>query len=176
MGTADLLTIALAAAALNLSSPRVHQLLAEGLLDGVALPSGRNRHVPGAPRVTVASVERLRRERDEAAKVHGAARAAARGGRGHAPAAETAPSTAGGSDLDVEAARSAALELKVRLDTAREQIRRERDRADRLLEVASTLIDLLREASTSADGFDEVAEGYSQALTQLLAPGKPPAE
>jgi len=176
MGADDLLTIAEAAAALNLSSPRIHQLLTDGLLDGVALPSGRNRHVPGAPRVSVASVERLRREREEAAKEHGAARAAARGSRNHAPATATAPSAAGDADLYGKAARSAALELKVRLDTAREQIRRERDRADRLLDVASTLVDLLREASTSAGELDEVAEGYSQALTQLLAPGTPPAE
>jgi len=68
----------------------------------------------------------------------------------------------------------AALELKVRLDSSREQVRNERERADRLLDVAAQLVELLRDSSRSADGLDEVAEAYSSALTQLLAPGTAP--
>jgi hypothetical protein len=167
---ADLLTIKQVAAVLNLSDARVHQLVAEGLLDCVPLPSGRRRHTPGSPRITPASVERLRLERETVAQVAVEARARRRA----APDAPTADLLAGVGELDVAAARAAALELKVRLDSAREQVRNERERADRLLDVAAQLVELLRDSSRSADGLDEVAEGYSSALTQLLAPGTAP--
>jgi hypothetical protein len=169
--TADeLLTIRQVAAALNLSDARVHQLVAEGLLDCVSLPSGRKRHAPGSRRVTSASVERLRLEREAAARVAVEPRARRRG----APDAPTAVLPAGGGELEVAAARAAALELKVRLDSAREQVRNERERADRLLDVAAQLVELLRHSSRSANGLDELAEAYSSALTQLLAPGTAP--
>jgi hypothetical protein len=165
-----MLTIRQVAAALNLSGARVHQLVAEGLLDCAPLPSGRMRHAPGSPRVTSASVERLRLERGTAARVAAEARARRRGGQ----AAPTADLPAGAGELDVAAARAAALELKIRLDSAREQVRNERERADRLLDVAAQLVELLRDSTRSADGLDQVAEGYSSALTQLLAPGTAP--
>ncbi|MFT4085168.1 MAG: hypothetical protein QM638_21515 [Nocardioides sp.] len=81
---------------------------------------------------------------------------------------------AAAADLDVAAARAAALELKVRLDAAREQVRKERDRADKVLDVAAQLVELLRDASRSANDLDDVAEGFSSALTQLLAPDTAP--
>lgn len=124
-------------------------------------------------------MEQLRAEREELEREHEAARAKARAqwtrhARSDKPDAVAHP--AAGGQLEVEASRAAALELKVRLDAAREHARRERERADRLLEVAANLLDLLRESSVSTDGLDEVAEGYSAALTQLLAPGTFPDE
>lgn len=175
MAPADLITIRQAAAALHLSEARVHQLLATGDLEGIALLAGRKRHAPGGPRVTADSVERLRSERVAVEHKHEEARAAARARREGGPQQRTAGYIAGGR-LDVEAARAAALELKARLDDTRDLVRKERERADRLLEVSAQLLELLRDSSTSADGLDDIAEGYSEALTQLLTPGIPPAK
>lgn len=173
MAAEDLLTIRQVAAALNLSEARVHQLIAEGQLECGPLPDGRKRHVPRSARVSARSVERLRLERHESALAAARAREQARAQRrsgDRTGAANAADST----DLDVAAARSAALELKVRLDAARELARKERERADKVLDVAAQLVELLRDSSRSADDLDDVAEGLSSALTQLLAPGTGP--
>lgn len=173
MAAEDLLTIRHVAAALNLSEARVHQLIAEGQLDCAPLPDGRKRHAPGSARVAAASVERLRLERQESALAAATAREQARTRRRSGDRTATVHPAAA-ADLDVAAARAAALELKVRLDAVREQVRKERDRADKVLAVAAQLVDLLRDASSSADDLDDVAEGFSSALTQLLAPGTAP--
>ena len=52
----------------------------------------------------------------------------------------------------------------------REQLRGERERSRRLVEIVETLAGLLREAHDSADRLDAVAETYSDVLTQFLAP------
>jgi hypothetical protein len=61
--------------------------------------------------------------------------------------------------------------MKVRLDVAREALRVERQRTRRLLEVAEELVALLRSAADAADDIDDLADGYSAALTQVLTPG-----
>lgn len=180
MAGSDLLTIAEAAAKLNLSEQRVHQLLSAGQLEGVDLPPGRLRHVPSAPRVTTASVEDLRgvrdAERSGKAAVQEAARAPRHGQRGSgttAPAA-AAPDVGASRGTDVASARAAAQELKVGLDTLREEVRKERARTEQAVEVAAGLIEMLRDSFRSGDRLDEVVDGYSDALTQLLSPNVPP--
>jgi hypothetical protein len=174
MAPQDLLTIAEAASALNLSDERVHQLLTSGQLDGVPLPMGRKRHAPGVPRVTAASVRRLRedrvRERDAAEAGRTARKAPVTTEKGAEDAAAHG-SSAGG---DVAAARAAAQELKVQMDALREELGAERARNAKLLQVTTNLVELLRDSVRSADALDAVADGYSQALTQLLSPGGPP--
>lgn len=160
-----MLTIGETEAALNLSGPRIHQLLADGELDGPGLPPGRKRHSPGAPRVTRASIDQYLRSRaDEQA---------------HKPAPTRPPikavparATSGGSTGDASA-KAAAQEMKVKLDTMREELAAERARNKDLLDVVDKLVGLLRGAQTSADHLDEVANGYSDALTQLLTPDAP---
>src|SRR3712207_6560926 len=121
MAAEGLLTIRQVAAALNLSEARVHQLIAVGQLACAPLPDGRKRHAPGSGRVSARSVERLRLERQESALAAATAREQARAQRGSGDRAGAA-NAADSADLDVAAARSAALELKVRLDAARELV------------------------------------------------------
>ena len=47
------------------------------------------------------------------------------------------------------------------------------DRTDQALGVAGALLDMLRDRSAATDKLDDVASGYSDALTQLLTPHKP---
>lgn len=178
MARRDLLTIQEAGLALNLSGERIHQLLNEGELEGMPLPTGRKRHAPGAPRVTLDSVERLRSKR--AAKTTAPSTARKR----HRAASSTAPPASGrtspptttsdrGSDPESERARSAAQELKVGMDALRDQLRAERGRSAKILEAMETLVGVLRESAETHDMLDDVAEAYSQALTQFLGPDDP---
>jgi hypothetical protein len=179
VATPEVLTIAEAAKEMNLSEQRIHQLLAGGDLDGVELPVGRNRHTPGAPRVFARSVERLRRRRTDEKRQKAAARDAARARRQPTGTPPPTPATPSGSlgvhaEGEVEAARAAALEMKVRFDAARDQLRAERARTRRALDIAAGLLDLLRDSTKAADDVDELAGGYADALTQALAPHTPP--
>jgi len=78
------------------------------------------------------------------------------------------------TDGEVESAKAAAWEMKVRLDAAREHLRAERARTKKALDVAASLLDLLRDSAKASEALDELAEGYSDAMTQLLAPEVPP--
>jgi len=144
----SLLTISEAATALNLSGQRVHQLLQIGALEDTALPSGRLRHPPNAPRITESSVRALVGVRTSGKTV-------------------LPPRERKGNP---EVIASSTHELKVRADMLREQLRGERERSRRLVEIVETLAGLLREAHDSADRLDAVAETYSDVLTQFLAP------
>lgn len=152
-----LATVAQAAERLGLSEARIHQLLRAGELNGPALPPGRLRHIPGTGRITDTSIEELIVQR--AAPQHPP--------RSRATQHPATPPALVPSD---SALRAAAQELKVQLDSARDALRDERERSCRLLRVTSELVDLLRDSSDSADGVDRLADGYSAALTQLLAP------
>lgn len=159
-----------ARAALNLSSPRIHQLLAAGELDGTPLAPGRKRHSPGAPRVTVASVDRyLRKSEGERARMPERARTSHTAGN----AASSGETPSGVASSEAVAARAAAQELKVRLDAMRDELAAERERNRGLLDVVDRLVSLLRGSQLSADRLDGVTDGYSQALTQLLTPDPP---
>ena len=170
----EVVTIAEAAAALNLSKPRVHQLMSDGILDGPGLPAGRKRHSPGAPRVTSESIERYL-----AVRVGEEQEKAAAKPRRHRPVLLGEPVAAGVTAHQAPgataAARAAAQELKVRMDTLRDELRRERARNQQLLEVTAKLLELLRDTNDSGNRLDDVAEGYSLALTQLLSPDVVPS-
>ena len=64
--------------------------------------------------------------------------------------------------------------MKVRLDAARDQLRAERARTRKALDIAAGLLDQLRDSTKAADDMDELAPGYADALTQALAPHTPP--
>jgi len=164
MAASDLLTVAEAADALNLSPQRVHQLLDSGHLDGPDLPPGRLRFPAGAGRVTSTSVDDLLRARS--------GDTAARQNRRR----ELRPTPAAPGDVQADQARAAAQELKVKMDALRDQVRAERVRNRQLMAVASNLLDLLKEASDDADELDGITDGYSHALTQLLSPDAPPRD
>ena len=103
-----LLTVTEAAEKLGLTRSRIHQLLSCGDLRGPDLPSGRLRHVPGAGRVSAASIGELI-----------AARSAQRAGSAGPPSAGARPAgQREWSNLDA-VARAAVQEMKVRLDLAR---------------------------------------------------------
>lgn len=164
MAQPSVLTIREAKAALNLSGPRIHQLLASGDLDGPPLTPGRKRHAPGAPRVTATSI----------ARYLDAGRADDRGVPAK-PTAEARPSTQQSvADEGPDSAGAAAQELKVRLDAMRDALRSERALNKQLLEVIEKLVGMLRSSQITADHLDDVTEAYSQALTQLLAPETAP--
>jgi hypothetical protein len=185
----DLLTIAEVEAALNVKGPRVHQLLADGQLEEVDRAPGRQRHVAGAQRVKAESVIKLLEKRQAAQREQTTAREHRTGRQADVDQAEATPGTTlvdsarrplpadrNGVNAEVAAARAAAQELKVRLDAARDEVRRQRARNDRLVEIASGLLELLKDTSVSADQMDDVTDGYSQALTQLISPDAPPAD
>lgn len=168
-----LLTIAEAARALKLSEQRIHQLLSSHELDGIELPLGRKRHVPGSPRIYAASVARLIRERQS----EQADKDATQRSRQQVGGERTGPNTPRGAALpdatsanEVNSARAAALEMKVRLDAARDGIRAERDRTKKALDIAASLLELLRESTHVDDDLDALADGYADALTQVLTP------
>lgn len=161
MAQPKIFTISEAVVALNLSGPRVHQLLSDGELDGPGLPPGRRRHSPGAPRVYATSVRSYLEARESE-------RPPPRQAPKRSPQAVTA--TEPGSGSDGAAARAAAQEMKVKLDTARDELAAERKRNKELLEVIDKLVSILRDSQKSADQLDDVADGYSRALTQLLTP------
>ena len=85
----------------------------------------------------------------------------------------TTPSAEPGQQQSLSDSRAAAQELKVQMDVLRDQLREERARNRQLLDVAAQLVDLLKQSSDSADKLDDVTDGYSKALTQLLSPDAP---
>jgi hypothetical protein len=164
MAQPKILTIRETEAELHLSGPRIHQLLKDGHLGGPDLPPGRKRHSPGAPRVYAASVRAYLEDREGERPPP---RKAPKRTRDAGPIPEP------GSARDAAAARTAAQEMKIKLDTAREEVAAERKRNEELLEVIDKLVGILRGSQKSADKLDDVADGYSEALTQLLTPDTP---
>jgi hypothetical protein len=158
------LTLAEAADVLNLSTQRIHQLLLADELDGPDRPPGRLRFPPNTGRVTRDSVDRLLTSR---------AAAAASPKRGRGAVAGPSPTTGSATPPADDQVRAAAQELKVKLDVLRDQIRAERARNRQLIDVASDLLAILKTASADADTLDDVTDGYSHALTQLLSPDSP---
>lgn len=156
----DAVTIAEAAAALGVRPQRIHQLLREGRLSGPPVPAGRAPGGIGRVWRESLTAEQARREVVE--------QQPAVGGR-HTPDSRTRRESArGGREPgSAQSAWVAVQELKVALDVAREALRRERAQSARL---AQTLADLLRAERDQGRRLDEIAQGYSDALTQLLGP------
>jgi len=163
----DLLTIVEVEAALNVKGPRVHQLLADGQLEEVERAPGRQRHVAGAQRVKAESVIKLLEKRQATQREQTTDREDRKGRPADVDQADARPGTTlvdsarrpppaarDGVNAQVAAARAAAQDLKVRLDVARDEVRRQRARNDRLVEIARGLLELLKDASVSADQMD----------------------
>jgi hypothetical protein len=156
MAAEPAVTLAEAASRLGVTAQRVNQLLNLGQLSGPDVGSGRARK--NAQRVWESSLrdEIARRSRDHVSKPSAQASAA----RSRASAREAA-------------AIDATLQLKLRLDDAREALRRERQSNERLTNVLAAVTAELQAAQSQADRLDDIAAGYSEALTQLLIPDRP---
>jgi hypothetical protein len=77
------------------------------------------------------------------------------------------------SAAEVDAARAAAQQMKVSLDLSREALRAERTQTRKITRALADTVALLEEQQRLADQADAVADGYANALTQLLSPSDP---
>jgi hypothetical protein len=71
------------------------------------------------------------------------------------------------------AALEAALQMKIRLDDAREALREERQANKRLTSLLAAVVAEMEIARAQSDRLDQIAEGYSEALAQLIIPDGP---
>ena len=78
-----------------------------------------------------------------------------------------------GSSAREAAALEAVLQMKVRLDDAREALRDERQANKRLTNMLAAVVAELKAAHARSDRLDNIAEGYSEALAQLIIPDGP---
>ena len=63
--------------------------------------------------------------------------------------------------------------MKVRLDDARDALRDERHANKRLTNMLAAVVAELEAAHARSDRLDNIAEGYSEALAQLIIPDGP---
>ena len=161
-------TLSEAASVLGVSPQRVNQLLNLGDLTGPDVGPGRARK--HAPRVWESSLRQELTKR-QAGRRRRAGRALAD------PSGEV--SKPSGSDKEARpparegGALEAALRMKLRLDAAREALRVERQANKRLVGIIAATAAELQVAQAQADRLDDVAAGYSEALTQFLIPDSP---
>lgn len=161
-------TITEAARLLEVTPQRVSQMLRLGDLTGPDVGPGRARK--HAPRVWESSLRqettkrqtgrRRRSERIPADLSGDVSKAAASDQRADPSAREAAAS-------------EAALQMKLRLDAAREALRLERQANKRLAGMIAAAAAELQVAQAQADRLDDIAAGYSEALTQFLIPDSP---
>jgi len=78
-----------------------------------------------------------------------------------------------GSSTREAAALEAVLQMKVKLDHAREALRDERRTNKRLTNMLATAVAEIEAARAQSDRLDDIAEGYSEALAQLIIPDGP---
>jgi hypothetical protein len=152
------LTLAEAADRLKVTPQRISQMLRRGDLDGPILGPGRA--PKGAGRVWEGSVQgeinkRLRGQRPATRRI-----SASDGGQAAQSAREAA-------------ALEAMLRMKISLDGAREALREERLANIRLARLLAAVITELQRAQAQTDRVDNIANGYSDAFTQLLIPDDP---
>lgn len=150
MEGAEALTIADTATRLGVTTQRVSQLLSEGTLSGPPQPEGR-RAPKNATRVWLASLLTYEEQR-----------AQRRTPAGTRPRGRRTPAT------QVESAAIHA--LKVSLDLARESLAEERQRSRRLTDLLAQTVAELGAQHDLADRAETIADGYSHALSELLAP------
>jgi len=148
--TAEALTIADAATRLGVTTQRISQLLRTGVLSGPPQPVGR-RAPKNAPRVWLASLLTHEEQRAQQREPTGTRRR-----RRSRPSAQ------------VESAAIHA--LKVSLDLARESLAEERQRSRNLTDLLAQTVAELGAQHDLAERADKIADGYSQALSELLAP------
>lgn len=147
----EAVTIRDAAQRLDVTPQRVSQMLATGQLHGPPTARGK-RAAPNAPRVFIASVAEVLKER--------AAQANAR----HR---DDSPRRASQDDL---------MRLKVALDVARDQIARQRRQNERLTRLLADAVEAIRDEQVLAEEMDKITEAYSTIATTHLAPDSPPRD
>lgn len=156
MSTPRLVSVEEAARRLGIGVTQVHNLARAGGLAKVPPAAGRRVHPPQALCITEASLRTL--EQSRSAPLPPVSRT---------PLKPRDPK----ADGDEPRGLGAVLALKTQLDVARERLQRERKRSKRMLVLVEQLSHELREVFDSVDELDGVADAYSQALTELIAPG-----
>lgn len=152
------LTLTEAADRLDVTPQRISQMLRSGDLSGPTIGPGRA--PKGAGRVWENS---LQREIDK--RLAGTRRS-------RRPSTLDAGVQTGSSARET-AALEAVLQMKIRLDDAREALRYERRANKRLTNVLAAVVAELEAAHAQSDRLDNIAEGYSEALAQLVIPDGP---
>jgi ethanolamine ammonia-lyase small subunit len=79
-------------------------------------------------------------------------------------------------DARMDKWKAAAQDLKVGLDAAREQLRAEHSRSEKLTQLLVDTVAALASANDRVARSDEISEAYSAALTQILTPENPGGE
>jgi hypothetical protein len=152
------LTLAEAAERLGVQPQRICQMLRSGDLSGPAV--GLARAPKGAGRVWESSLQQEINKR-------------LAGNRRLQHLGTTGDDVQTGSSAREAAALEALLRMKIRLDDAREALREERRKNKRLASMLAAVVAEMEVAQAQSDRLDNIAEGYSEALTQLITPDGP---
>ncbi len=156
-GIGDLVTVADAAVALQVSEAQVHNLCGPDGLTKIPPEAGRQNHRAFAACITRSSLDELLLRRQSARQAP-----RKRSGADRLPRVDEQASTQGRSAL-------ASLQaMKVSLDLAREALRAERQRSRGLAKKLEAMAKEVGDALDAAEKVDGIADGYSAALTQLL--------
>jgi hypothetical protein len=152
------LTLAEAASRLGVTPQRISQMLRSGDLSGPTMGPGRA--PKGVGRVWESSLQ------------HEIDKRLVNIRRRRRPGTSNGDVQTGSSAREA-AALEAVLQMKVRLDDAREALRHERRASKRLTNLLAAAVAELEAARTQSDRLDNIAEGYSEALAQLIIPDDP---
>lgn len=143
----EYVTVATAAASLDVSAARIHQLVAAGVLVAAPLPPGRLKQRPRTAYIDAASVDAERRMRQSRS-------------------ASTTQNRA-------KESRNSLYEAKIRMDQAREELRAERARSRKLARILTQMAQLVESSIAQSDAADAIADSYSEALSHVLGPNDP---
>ncbi len=152
------LTLAEAAERLGVEPQRISQMLRSGDLSGPAVGPGRA--PKGVGRVWESSLQQEIDKRQ--AGIRRIRRRTTSDDR-----VQAGPSTRESAALE------AVLQMKIRLDEAREALREERRANTRLTSMLAAVLAEMEVARAQSDRLDNIAEGYSEALAQLIIPDGP---
>lgn len=152
------LTLTEAASRLGVKPQRISQMLRAGDLSGPAVGPGRA--PKGVGRVWESSLQ------------HEIDKRLADNKRSRPPRFSDGDVQSGSSAREA-AALEAVLQMKVRLDAAREALREERQANKRLTSMLAAAVAELEAAHAQSDRLDNITEGYSEALAQLTIPDVP---
>ena len=153
------LTLAEAASRLGVKPQRISQMLRSGDLSGPTIRPGR-RAPKGVGRVWESSLQHEIDKRQA-------------GIRQIRRTSTSDSNVQTGSSTREAAALEAVLQMKVKLDHAREALRDERRTNKRLTNMLAAAVAEIEAARAQSDRLDDIAEGYSEALAQLIIPDGP---
>lgn len=162
MAQSRALTLAEVADRLGVKPQRISQMLRDRILKGPDVGPGRARK--GAGRVWESSLTAEETRRQAATDRQAAS--------GNVSKRRSDSRAGSGQGLSGSAA---VLALKVRLDAARDALREERRANQRLTRQLADAVAEIQAAQTQTDRLDEIAEGYSEALTHFGTPDDPSA-